>query len=180
MHWLADRTLSFFTDNFPPWQAIAMGGPVGIAWSFACLRFSGHLKTRRRWQTGYTRKTFHFLIFASVVAIERVWGTPIVCLFGSELGGLGGGARGVGSGHCGRGGRLARAALHALVGPDDPVFGRCLRRGGGHFAPRLGQRHAPARPLAAGLGRSPVGCVLARRRGCEQPPYRVADLPPRN
>ena len=82
MNGLAERFLSFFVDNFPPWQAIAIGGPVGIAWSYACLRFSGHLKTRRRWQTGYTRKTFHFLIFGSVVAIERVWGTPIVCLFG--------------------------------------------------------------------------------------------------
>jgi len=82
MHWLLERIASFFIDNFPPWDALLAGGPLGILWSYGCLYLSGYLKTRRGWQTGYTRKTFHFLIFTTVAAIQGIWGTPIVCLFG--------------------------------------------------------------------------------------------------
>ena len=58
-----------------------MGGPPGLAWSFACLWFAGRLK-QNGIKTGYTRKIFHFLIFSTVALLQWRSGTPAVCLFG--------------------------------------------------------------------------------------------------
>ena len=79
---ILERVLGFFVDNFPAWQTILLAGPLGLAWAYACLHFAGYLKTTRGWRTGYTRKTFHFLIFSSVATVHGIWGTPAVCLFG--------------------------------------------------------------------------------------------------
>jgi phytol kinase len=79
---IADRTISFFLENFPSLRAIIIGGPMSLLWSYACLYFSGYLKQHKVVKTGYTRKLFHFLIFTSVVIIQLMWGTSIVCLFG--------------------------------------------------------------------------------------------------
>jgi phytol kinase len=82
MNWFVERVIAFFVDNFPSWRAIAVGGPMGLLWAYLCLYFAGYLKRIKGLKTGYTRKTFHFLIFTSAVAVQRVWGTPILCLFG--------------------------------------------------------------------------------------------------
>jgi phytol kinase len=82
MDLIAERTLSFFIGNFPSGKGVLIGGPLGVLWSYVCLRFAGHLKLRKGYMTGYTRKIFHFLIFMSVVIIQLIWGTPTVCLFG--------------------------------------------------------------------------------------------------
>ena len=79
---LATRTLAFFRDNLPSGQWLALGTVPALAWAFGCLAFAGHLKTRRGWRTGYTRKVFHFLIFGSVVAIQTLGGLRGVCFFG--------------------------------------------------------------------------------------------------
>lgn len=84
MNSFIDLTIDFFVDNFPSWQAIAVGGPLGLAWSFACLWAAGRLK-QNRIRTGYTRKTFHFLIFGSVAGLQWKLGTPAVCLFGGHV-----------------------------------------------------------------------------------------------
>jgi phytol kinase len=79
-----DRLLAFFRDNIPPWEMVAIGGPIGLLWSFACLYFAGWLKRHRGWKTGYTRKIFHVLIFMSVALcmVTPGFGTPAVCLLG--------------------------------------------------------------------------------------------------
>lgn len=82
MDLIADRTLAFFINNYPSWKDILIGGPIGVLWSYLCLRFAGYLKVNRGYKTGYSRKIFHFLIFASVVIIQMIWDTSIVCLFG--------------------------------------------------------------------------------------------------
>jgi phytol kinase len=82
MDLIADRTLAFLINNFPPWKGVLIGGPLGVLWSYLCLRFAGYLKISRGYKTGYTRKTFHFLIFTSVVIIQLIWDTSNVCLFG--------------------------------------------------------------------------------------------------
>jgi phytol kinase len=79
---IVDAVLSFFLENTPSWHQITFAGPPGLVWSGLCLHFSGHLKKSRGVKTGYTRKVFHFLIFGSVVLIQWLWGTPMVCLFG--------------------------------------------------------------------------------------------------
>ncbi|MHC4713489.1 MAG: hypothetical protein ACYTAN_09515 [Planctomycetota bacterium] len=81
MNLVLDRVVGFFAQNFPSWKAVAIGGPLGLAWSFAALWLAGTLK-RRGTRTGYTRKVFHFLIFGTVAALEWRLGTPAVCLFG--------------------------------------------------------------------------------------------------
>lgn len=80
---LAKDILDFFLTNFPSTKALVLGGPAGLLWAAGCLMLAGHLKTRRRWLTGYTRKLFHFLIFGSVVVVHTIWKTPGVCLFGA-------------------------------------------------------------------------------------------------
>lgn len=79
---IVERALSFFIGNVPSRNVILIGAPLGILWSYLCLRFAGYLKLGKGWRTGYTRKVFHFLIFTSVVIIQFFWGTPAVCLFG--------------------------------------------------------------------------------------------------
>ena len=64
MNLLTEKTISFFIDNFPSWNAITLGGPLGLLWAYLCLHLAGSLK-RKGWKTGYTRKTFHFLIFGN-------------------------------------------------------------------------------------------------------------------
>ena len=73
--------MRFFLDNLPSWKALVLGGPLGLAWSFAVLWFAGILK-RRGVRTGYTRKLFHFAMFSTVAALQWRFGTSAVCLFG--------------------------------------------------------------------------------------------------
>jgi phytol kinase len=77
-----DPLLEFIVRNTPSWRAVALGGPPGMAWSFAALWLAGWLQ-RRGARTGYTRKVFHFLIFTTVAVLEWRLGTPAVCLFGA-------------------------------------------------------------------------------------------------
>ena len=79
----AENILDFFVTNLPGIKALVFGGPAGLLWAAGCLWLAGHLKIRRHWPTGYTRKIFHFLIFGSVFFIHGIWGTPGVCLFGA-------------------------------------------------------------------------------------------------
>jgi phytol kinase len=79
---LLATAVGFFTANTPTWGALSIGGPLGLAWSFTALWVAGRLK-RGGTRTGYTRKTFHFLIFGTVAALEWRLGTPAVCLFGA-------------------------------------------------------------------------------------------------
>jgi len=74
---------SFFLQNMPSWHAFLLVGPPAFAWALLCLSVAAYLKWVHNLRTGYTRKVFHFLIFASVSLIHWVWGTRAVCLFGS-------------------------------------------------------------------------------------------------
>jgi phytol kinase len=82
MDGLFERVIGFFIQNLPSWKALAVGAPLGLAWSFAALRLAGTLQ-RHGTRTGYTRKVFHFLIFGTVAALQWRAGTPAVCLFGA-------------------------------------------------------------------------------------------------
>ena len=79
---LLQHLLEFVARNAPSWQAVLLGGPPALAWSFGALGLAGWLQ-RRGARTGYTRKVFHFLIFSTVAVLEWRLGTPAVCLFGA-------------------------------------------------------------------------------------------------
>jgi predicted MPP superfamily phosphohydrolase/dolichol kinase len=76
------RSRDFLTTNIPSWRTMVVGGPIGLLWAYCCLFFAGYLKRCKGLRTGYTRKTFHFLIFTTVAMIHSLRGTPAVCLFG--------------------------------------------------------------------------------------------------
>ena len=67
------RVLEFFHDNLPTGPLLAWS-PVMLAWSLAALSLAGWLKQRRGWMTGYTRKVFHFITFATVAALMHLPG----------------------------------------------------------------------------------------------------------
>jgi phytol kinase len=76
------KILHFLVDNTPDGGTLALAGPPALIWAAACLMLAGHLKRHANWQTGYTRKLFHFLVFGTVVIVHSIWGSRGVCLFG--------------------------------------------------------------------------------------------------
>ena len=62
--------------------AVTLGALVALGWSYSCLSLAAELKTRFRLRTGYTRKLFHVLIFASAVFVQALGGFWAVCVFG--------------------------------------------------------------------------------------------------
>ncbi len=62
-----------------------LGALLALIWSYCCLRFAGHLKTKIRLRTGYTRKVFHVLIFVSAVVVQAAGGFVAVCVFGTMV-----------------------------------------------------------------------------------------------
>lgn len=77
-----DNVYEFFSGNLPSPEAILIGGPLCLLWSFGCLWFAGNLK-KRGMKTGYTRKIFHFLIFGTVVLLHWNCQVKSVFLFGT-------------------------------------------------------------------------------------------------
>ncbi len=73
----------FAGGNGPASLALAGCGAASLLWAALCLMAAGRLKTRSGWKTGYTRKLFHFLIFGTVVAVNRACGLAGVCVFGA-------------------------------------------------------------------------------------------------
>lgn len=78
------RLIEFLAQNTPPLGTILVGGPPLLLVSWLSLRLAAHLKQARGWKTGYTRKTFHFLTFATATVLQSLpgLGLPITCLFG--------------------------------------------------------------------------------------------------
>jgi len=71
-----------FLVELPSPSVVMLGALVAFVWSYCCLRFAGHLKTKTRLRTGYTRKVFHVLIFVSAVVVQAFGGFVAVCVFG--------------------------------------------------------------------------------------------------
>src|SRR5215471_17797461 len=77
------QLLIFIESNTPPIRTILTLGPLFLAWTYCCLSLAGYLKSKRRLKTGYTRKTFHVLIFITAATLQQTLGLPLVCLFGA-------------------------------------------------------------------------------------------------
>jgi phytol kinase len=61
---------------------------IFIVWSYICAKIATYLKKVKKVRTGFTRKSFHFLVFISVAIINIVLGFSGVCLFGIIISGF--------------------------------------------------------------------------------------------
>jgi len=61
---------------------IGLGALIALFWSYSCLTLAGHLRISSGVRSGYTRKVFHVLIFASAVVVNALGGFVAVCVFG--------------------------------------------------------------------------------------------------
>jgi phytol kinase len=77
-----NELLSEFISGLPGFGSLLLLLLAFFAWAFLCSEVSVYLKTKRALRTGYTRKTYHFLVFISAAAINLVFGFSGVCLFG--------------------------------------------------------------------------------------------------
>jgi len=78
-----EQLVTFINHNTPSIRTIFTLGPLFLTWAYGCLAFAAYLKSRRGLKTGYTRKTFHVLIFLTAAALQQTWGLQPVCLFGA-------------------------------------------------------------------------------------------------
>lgn len=74
--------LTEFVSGLPDLTSLLLLLLAFTAWAYLCARVAAYLKTNRTLKTGYTRKTYHFLIFISAAVINLVFGFTGVCLFG--------------------------------------------------------------------------------------------------
>src|SRR5215207_3066697 len=74
--------LTALSFELPSPGVIIFGALLALVWSYSCLSFAGHLKTKKGLRTGYTRKVFHALIFLSAVVVQAAGGFVAVCVFG--------------------------------------------------------------------------------------------------
>lgn len=77
--------LRFFTDNLPSPELLLYGAPISLLYGALALATAASLKRRFAWKTGYSRKTFHFLVFGGACFAQVEFGTPAVCLYGGMV-----------------------------------------------------------------------------------------------
>ena len=68
--------------KLPSLATMVFGALLALGWSYSCLSFVAHLKRKFRLRSGYTRKLFHVLIFASAAVVSVFGGFWAVCVFG--------------------------------------------------------------------------------------------------
>lgn len=77
-----DHIETFVRSCLPSWRMVLFGSPVLLYWSACCLWMAARLKRHWTLKTGYSRKIFHLLIFASAGVLQLSSGLAAVCLFG--------------------------------------------------------------------------------------------------
>jgi len=77
--------MDFFLHNLPTAADILVFGLPALLWGYLCLALAGLLKSRFQLKTGYTRKVFHFLIFAGATLVQTAWGLPALLVFGTAV-----------------------------------------------------------------------------------------------
>lgn len=83
-----NEILTEFVSGLPDLNTVMILLVIFTAWAFLCARTAAYLKTRRACKTGYTRKTYHFLVFISAAVINLLFGFSGVCLFGIIVSGF--------------------------------------------------------------------------------------------
>ena len=76
------KTIHDFIIGLPNLKTTIFLISIFTVWALICAKIPSLLKIRKKIQTGYSRKTNHFLVFMSVVVINKFYGFSGVCLFG--------------------------------------------------------------------------------------------------
>ena len=86
---MESRFLSFvreifleFISGLPDVVSLIILLAIFTVWAWFCASFAAWLKSRKAVKTGYSRKTYHFLVFFSAAVINVLFGFSGVCLFG--------------------------------------------------------------------------------------------------
>jgi len=75
--------ISFLSGLFPTSEILlSFSVPFALV-SAGGLWWCGQLKRAFRWRTGYSRKSFHLLIFLTSGLIQSLWGLQVLCYFGA-------------------------------------------------------------------------------------------------
>ncbi|MFN8281979.1 MAG: hypothetical protein U0U67_02130 [Chitinophagales bacterium] len=76
------QIFDFFYNNFPSLHLIIWLFPIACLFSFLSLFIAGFCKQKLSWRTGFTRKTFHFLIFFGALFFQIKFGLQGVFILG--------------------------------------------------------------------------------------------------
>lgn len=71
-----------FISGLPDLMSLIILLVIFTVWAFLCAKIAAYLKSRKAVKTGYSRKTYHFLVFISAAVINVLFGFSGVCLFG--------------------------------------------------------------------------------------------------
>lgn len=80
--------LTEFVSGLPETGALLLLLLAFGLWAYICAEVSACLKRKKALRTGYTRKSYHFLVFISAAAINLIFGFSGVCLFGILVSGF--------------------------------------------------------------------------------------------
>ena len=83
-----NEVITEFISGLPDLNSLIVLLVIFTSWAFLCSRLAAYLKTKKALKTGYTRKSFHFLIFLSAAVINLIFGFSGVCLFGIIVSGF--------------------------------------------------------------------------------------------
>lgn len=82
------KILDDFVFGLPNFKTTIFLISLFLALAFVCAQIPTILKVRNKIKTGYSRKTYHFLVFTSVAIINQFFGFSGVCLFGIIVSGF--------------------------------------------------------------------------------------------
>lgn len=74
--------IQFFIDYFPSFSEILKLFPICLALAIAYISLTGWLRKNKGWRVGYSRKTFHFLVFITASIFQVKFGIPGVFILG--------------------------------------------------------------------------------------------------
>jgi phytol kinase len=77
-----NEIITEFISGLPELTSLVILLVIFTAWAYICSKVAAYLKTKKALKTGYTRKTYHFLVFISAAVINLIFGFTGVCLFG--------------------------------------------------------------------------------------------------
>lgn len=74
--------ISFFVRNFPSFSQIIILFPICLILAIVYISVAGWLRINCVWRVGYSRKTFHFLVFITASLFQIKFGIPGVFILG--------------------------------------------------------------------------------------------------